>query len=203
MWDQRYKEDGFAYGTEPNSFLAERANLLRSPILSLGEGEGRNAVFLATLSLNVLGVDGSSVGLEKARALARSKGVEIDTELADLSSYNPPENFFNSVVSIFAHLSSDVRQRLYPRVERSLKSGGVLVFEEYAISQLGRDTGGPKDIDLLTTTADLESLFPNCDLILSREIEREVIEGRHHTGLSSVIQFIARKRTEPDSCDNG
>ncbi len=51
MWNQRYGSDGFAYGTEPNSFLAENAKLLTGPVLSLAEGEGRNAVFLASLGL--------------------------------------------------------------------------------------------------------------------------------------------------------
>ena len=41
---------------------------------------------------------------------------------------------------------------------------------------------------------ELETEFPNFELILSREIEREVIEGKFHTGLASVVQFIARKK---------
>jgi len=57
MWNQRYSGDEFAYGTEPNSFLAENVKLLTGPVLSLAEGEGRNAVFLASLGLEVLGVD--------------------------------------------------------------------------------------------------------------------------------------------------
>jgi len=40
---------------------------------------------------------------------------------------------------------------------------------------------------------DLEESFPNCEVILSQEIEREVIEGEYHTGLVSVVQFIAKK----------
>ena len=63
----------------------------------------------------------------------------------------------------------------------------------YGKAQLARDTGGPKDPDMLMARRDLEFDFPNCTPILSREIEREVIEGRFHTGLASVVQFIARK----------
>ena len=49
MWDERYSEAGFAYGTKPNDFLRE--NLEKLPagkILCLAEGEGRNAVFLGS-----------------------------------------------------------------------------------------------------------------------------------------------------------
>jgi SAM-dependent methyltransferase len=193
MWNERYAGEDFAYGTEPNSFLAEHAKALKGPVLSLAEGEGRNAVFLASLGLDVLGVDASAVGLAKAQKLAASRGLAIRTEVADLATYEPPENAFSSVVSISAHLPSRIRKKLYPLVERSLKPGGIILLEAYSTAQLARTTGGPKDPDLLLTRADLESGFPNCTPIISQEIDREVVEGQFHTGLASVVQFMARK----------
>lgn len=194
MWNQRYASDDFAYGTKPNSFLAEHADILVSPVLSLAEGEGRNAVFLASLGLEVHGVDGSDVGLAKAQALAHSRGVNIQTEVADLGAYEPPANSYGSVVSISAHLPSTIRNRLYPLVERSLKPGGIVLLEAYSENQLAKETGGPKDLDMLMTCAKVELEFPNCEPILLRELEREVCEGRYHTGMASVVQFIARKK---------
>jgi len=193
MWNERYDSNEFAYGTEPNSFLVENAKLLTGPVLSLAEGEGRNAVFLASLGLDVLGVDGSEVGLAKAHKLAESRGVSIRTEVADLATYAPPANSYGSVVSISAHLPSDFRRRLYPLVEQSLKPGGIILLEAYSKSQLARNTGGPKDADMLMTTEDMVKEFPNCEVILCQETEREIVEGEFHTGLASVVQFIARK----------
>ncbi len=195
MWNERYGSDKYVYGTQPNSFLEENANLLTGTVLSLGEGEGRNAVFLASLGLDVLGVDGSEVGLAKARALADSKGVIIRTKVADLATYEPTENTYGSVVSISCHLPSDIRRRLYGLVERSLKPNGIFLLEAYTKSQLSRNTGGPNDPDLLMDRLELEKEFPNCEVLLSQEIEREVIEGEFHTGLACVVQFIARKKT--------
>jgi cyclopropane fatty-acyl-phospholipid synthase-like methyltransferase len=193
MWNQRYGSNDFAYGTEPNSFLAQNAKILVGPVLSLAEGEGRNAVFLASLGLDVLGVDGSEVGLAKAQKLAASRGVAIRTEVADLATYEPPENFYGSVVSISAHLPSTIRKRLHRLIERCLKPGGIMLLEAYTKAQLTRNTGGPKDPDMLMNRADIEKEFPNCEPILSREIEREIFEGQFHSGLASVVQFIARK----------
>jgi len=195
MWNERYDSNEFAYGIEPNSFLAENAKLLTGPVLSLAEGEGRNAVFLASLGLEVLGVDGSEVGLAKAHKLAESRGVSIRTEVADLATYAPPANSYGSVVSISAHLPSNVRRRLYLLVEQSLKPEGIILLEAYSKSQLSRNTGGPKDPDMLMTGADIEKEFPNCEVVLCQEIEREVVEGEFHTGLASVVQFIGRKNT--------
>lgn len=194
MWNQRYASGEFVYGTEPNSFLREHASLLAGPVLSLAEGEGRNAVFLASLGLDVLGVDGSEVGLAKARQLAASRGLAIRTEVADLVTYEPPENSFGSVISISAHLPTQIRKRLHRLVERALRPGGIMLLEAYSKAQITRDTGGPKDVDMLMAREDLEREFPHCELILSQEIEREVVEGQFHTGLASVVQFIARKR---------
>lgn len=193
MWNERYDSDEFVYGTEPNSFLAENVHLLTGPVLSLAEGEGRNAVFLASLRFDVLGVDGSAVGLTKAHKLADSKGVSIRTEVADLATYVPTANFYGSVVSISAHLPGDVRRRLYPLVEQSLKRGGIILLEAYSKSQLSRNTGGPRDVDMLMTAADMQKEFPNCQAIFCHEIEREVVEGEFLTGLASVVQFIGKK----------
>ncbi|MBD2100172.1 cyclopropane-fatty-acyl-phospholipid synthase family protein [Leptolyngbya sp. FACHB-261] len=194
MWDQRYAVDEYIYGTEPNSFLAEHAEMLRGPVLSLAEGEGRNGVFLASLGLKVHGVDGSNVGLVKAQALARSRGVEIQTEVADLGVFEPVANYYGSVVSIFAHLPSAIREKLYPLVERCLKPSGIILLEAYSEDQLVCDTGGPKDADMLMTLAKVEQEFPNCEPILLRKLEREVCEGIYHNGVASVVQFIGRKK---------
>jgi hypothetical protein len=75
-----------------------------------------------------------------------------------------------------------------------LKPGGILLLEAYTKAQISRNTGGPKDSDMLMDLAELEQQFPNCESILAREIDREVIEGKFHTGLACVVQFIARKK---------
>jgi hypothetical protein len=193
MWNERYRGETFAYGTEPNLFLVEHSRLLTGPVLSLAEGEGRNAVYLASLGLDVLGVDASEAGLAKAHKLAEAKGVSIRTEVVDLATYVPPANSFGSVVSISAHLPTLVRRRLYPLIVQCLKPGDIILLEAYAKSQLSRNTGGPRDPDMLLTVEDLSAEFSNFELLLCQEVEREVVEGEYHTGLASVVQFIGRK----------
>lgn len=195
MWNERYAGDEYIYGTEPNTFLAEHAQTLTGPVLSLCEGEGRNAVFLASLGFEVLGADSSDVGLAKAQKLAAAKGVRIRTTVTDLADYAPPANVFGSVISIFAHLPSTLRARLYPLVERSLKPGGLILLEAYTLAQLPKDTGGPKDPDMLMSAASLRKEFPHCEVILARELDRDIAEGQHRSsGVGSVVQFIARKK---------
>ncbi|NLZ17571.1 MAG: class I SAM-dependent methyltransferase [Desulfobulbaceae bacterium] len=193
-WDERYSGNEYHYGTEPNAFLVEHYGLLQNPVLSLSEGEGRNAVFLATKGFQVLGVDFSEIGLHKAQELALANKVAIQTTVADMANYTPEPNKYGSVISIFAHYTSAIRKRLYPLVEQALKPGGIFLLEAYTEAQLPRSTGGPKEIDKLLTADKLTRDFSAMETILLKEMDREVHEGDGHTGLGSVIQFIARRK---------
>lgn len=191
LWERRYAAAGFFHGTEPNAFLVEHAALLAGPVLSLAEGEGRNAVFLAARGLDVLAVDFACTGLAKAERLAAARGVRIRTEVADLADFDPEPGCCASVISICAHLPSRVRQRLNPRVVRALRPGGVLLLESYSQRQCGR--GGPPDPDTLPDAVTLRAEWPGLEVELLREIERPACERPGHADLGAMLQFIARK----------
>lgn len=193
MWDERYARDEYVYGTEPNEFLVAHASRLEGPVLSLAEGEGRNAVFLAEQGLDVLGVDASGVGLAKAQALAVRRGVKIRTEVADLGTFEPGAARYGAIVSVFAHLPGTIRARLYPRLLDALMPGGLVVMESYSERQPAFGTGGPKDPDMLMTPDKVRADFAGLEILLLQEIEREVVEGSFHTGLAAVVQFVGRK----------
>ena len=58
MWNERYSDSEFAYGDQPNDFLAANVGqLVAGTCLCLAEGQGRNAVWLAELGWDVTGVD--------------------------------------------------------------------------------------------------------------------------------------------------
>ena len=67
------------------------------------------------------------------------------------------------------------------------------LLEAYAEGQLVRDTGGPKDLDMLMSVDKLRTAFPSLEPLLLREVERDVHEGCGHTGRAQVVQFIGRK----------
>lgn len=191
MWDERYSEPGYAYGTGPNDFLVSVADgIPRGPVLCLAEGEGRNAVYLAQQGHQVTAVDQSPVGLAKARELARSRGVSIEAVAADLADYTIAAGAWAGVVLIWAHLPPDLRRRVHAAAVRGLRPGGALVLEAYAPGQLGRGTGGPPSRPLLMDLEALRSELDGLDLEIARELEREVHEGRFHDGRSAVVQVL-------------
>lgn len=194
-WDRRYAAPDFVFGTEPNDFLREQAGNLpaRGRVLCLGEGEGRNAVFLARRGHEVVAVDQSVVGLAKASALASQHGVRLATEVADLNDYAIAPEAWDAIVLIFLHLPPELRRTVHRRASAGLKPGGVLVLESYAPAQLGRGTGGPQNAELLAGVAELLPSFAGLECLVARELERDVVEGSGHTGAAAVVQILARR----------
>jgi SAM-dependent methyltransferase len=194
MWNERYSAEDYAYGTEANTFLAAHfAQLPKGRVLSLAEGEGRNAVFLAQQGYGVTAVDGSHVGLKKAQALAEAKGVTVELVCADLADYALGVNAWDGIVSIFCPLPPAIRQALYRKVLAALKPGGVFLLEAYTPAQIQHGTGGGKSVELMQTAASLRAELPGLDFVHLVELEREVVEGTFHTGLGAVVQAIGVK----------
>ena len=195
-WDARYSEPGWAFGTEPNDFLREQAHHIPpGRVLCLAEGEGRNAVWLAQQGYAVTAVDASSAGLEKAKRLARERKVRITRVCADLAAYVIEPGAWQGIVSIFAHVPTAVRQHVHAGVRTGLVPGGVLLLEAYRPQQLGRGTGGPPDDERLLNLERLRPELGTLEWLLARELDRDVLEGRCHTGGASVVQLVARRPT--------
>ena len=194
MWDARYGEPGFAYGTTPNDFLASAASFFQSgPILCLAAGEGRNAVWLARQGFEVTAVDSSSVGMEKAQQLAADHGVTIEAVVADLAQWDIGTARWGGIVAIFCHLPPPLRRQVHASVVRGLAPGGVLVLEAYTPAQLEHRTGGPPVAALLVGEEELRAELGGLRFERLEETVRPVHEGRFHHGDAAVVQAIAHK----------
>jgi len=194
MWDERYRAEEYAYGKTPNEFLeANVSSIPKGRVLSLAEGEGRNAVFLAKQGYSVTAVDASPTGLSKARKLAEESGAVVEFIQADLADYDLGENKWDGIVSIFCPLPSSIRKQLHKKVEAGLKRGGVFLLEAYTPDQLKYGTGGGNSVDVMQTTESLRLELAGLRFSHLVELEREVIEGIYHTGIGAVVQAIASK----------
>jgi SAM-dependent methyltransferase len=193
-WDERYGGAAYVYGTEPNDFLAAVVDRIpMGRILSLAEGEGRNAVFLASRGYDVVAVDASATGLGKAQDLAAARGVRITTMVADLASYLIEPDVWAGIISCYCHLPPLIRVPLHRRVVAGLKPGGVLVLEAFSKEQLGYATGGPQSLEMLMSLEELTQELAGLQFSHAVRLEREVREGSGHTGLASVVQVLGVK----------
>lgn len=193
-WDERYAQTEYFYGTTPNAFLFSVYGRIPSGrVLCLAEGEGRNAVFLASRGYQVTAVDSSAVGLRKAEQLANSHQVSITTVCADLNGYIIDPGQWDGIVSCYCHLPSAVRKPLHNQITSGLRPAGVFILEGYSKEQLSYGTGGPSVPDMLFSLEELKDELEGMDFVHAATLERDVREGRGHTGIASVVQIIGTK----------
>ncbi len=196
-WNDRYSHPNYLYGYKPNDFLKSQAKLLRpgSRVLCLGDGEGRNAVFLASRGHDVVSLDFSEVAQAKARALASDRGVAVDTWLVDLADWveQPgPDQPWDAVVSISVHLAPELRRRVAAVATEQTRPGGMLLLEAFTPAQLSLGSGGPSDPERLMTRRDVEQDWQGWRLDVRLD-ERRVFEGMAHQGLASVVQALGHR----------
>ena len=194
MWDQKYAIDDYVYGTEPNDFLRQQAQVIpNGKVLCLADGEGRNSVYLASLGYDVTAVDSSAVGLEKAHKLAAAKGVTITTQVVDLADYDLGEDKWQGIVSIFCHLPPPLRKQVHANIGRALAVDGVLLLEAYTPAQLQHGTGGPPVAAMMMQADELQQELTGMQVQACEELEREIVEGIGHKGTGAVVQYIGNK----------
>ena len=199
-WNDRYSSEEFAYGTAPNNYLKEQLEKLKNGnILFPAEGEGRNAVFAAQLGWKVSAFDISAEGKNKALKLAEANDVEIDYLVGELETLNYQEEQFDAIALIYAHFPAAIKSSIHKILETYLRKGGVIIFEAFSKKHLeylaiNDKVGGPKDIESLFSIEEIQSDFPDYEIIQLEEKEIELNEGLFHNGKGSVIRFIGKKK---------
>lgn len=194
FWNERFASEEYFYGVHPNKFLASVSGIFPqgAKILCIGEGEGRNAVFLATLGLDVTAVDFSEEGKKKSLALAEKNKVKLDYHISALENFDFGQGQWDVVVSIFCHLPSTIRCHVHRKMQASLKKGGLVILQSYNPKQLEYNTGGPKDLSMLYTP---ELIREDLNIISWIKLENslcEISEGKGHQGMSSVLSGVGR-----------
>ncbi len=196
VWNARYSGEEYHFGTEPNAFLVSEQARLKPDMscLAVADGEGRNGVWLAEQGLQVLSVDNSSVAVEKAKALAVQRGVKMTIEQIDLVQWDWPENYFDVVAGIFIQFADPLaRVQLFNNIKRCLKPGGLLLLQGYTPRQLEYRTGGPSQVENLYSVTLLRNAFADMEILHLREHDSVIHEGEGHSGLSALIDLVARK----------
>jgi hypothetical protein len=198
MWDQRFSSEEYAYGKEANIWLSERISQINPPpnnrALFPADGEGRNAVWAATIGWNSEVFDLSSVGKQKCQLLAEEHGVTVNYEVDDLELREFPDKVFDLIACSWFHTPSEIRKVHMPRMLHSLKSGGHFVMEGYHTSQMPLHSGGPKSLDLLFDLDEvLEELIgekaPQMHIIHTAVTSTVLDESELHKGQAMVVRI--------------
>jgi tellurite methyltransferase len=165
-WDARYREGAYAERRHPTALLAEwLPRLTPGRALDVACGAGRNALFLASGGYRVDAVDISRAALERARAEAAERRLEVRWIEADLepdgaaaspnatanapatagtsadllSGVLPPEARYDLIVWV-----RYVNAALMPGLIARLGEGGHLLCEQH-LATTESDVAGPRN----------------------------------------------------------
>lgn len=199
MWDNRYKDEQYAYGKEPNLFFKEWLQKFKpGTILMPADGEGRNGVFAAKSGWDVTSFDLSIEGRAKALQLAKENKVILDYQVGDLNELNFEAGYFDAIGLIYAHFAANKKSAIHKQLSTYLKPGGVIIFEAFSkkqheVKKNDPNAGGPADIDMLFSEAELLADFEGYKILMLKEEAAITDEGIYHNGKSEVLRFVGQK----------
>ena len=199
FWNQRYAEDGFAYGHLPNHFFAEAIKSLPlGKILLPAEGEGRNAIHAAKLGWEVNAFDISASGQQKALQWAKENEVTINYQVGELQNLSFEPQSFDAIGLIYAHFSGDQKAIIHQQLLSLVKPRGFVLLEAFSKNHLqyqaiNERVGGPKDLNMLHSIEEMQTDFNACTFLQLSEEEVTLHEGKYHQGVGKVIRMVAQK----------
>lgn len=194
FWDERYSQVEYVYGKEPNVQFKDFIQTIKpGKILFPAEGEGRNAVYAATLGWEVEAFDMSSSAKEKAEDLAAFNNVTISFTEKTYESMDYDSNRFDVIALSFTHINRNSRKVIFDKLTQYLKKNGYIYLIGFSKNQLGKESGGPNDLDMLFSMQELREDFDNLQIQELREFDKILHEGRFHLGSASLIEMIAQK----------
>jgi len=194
IWDIRYNTDSFVYGKDPNGFFTTSLERLTpGRILLPGEGEGRNAVYAATMGWEVDAFDQSGMAREKARSLMQEKGVYFNYQVCKLADYSFIKEHYDVIGLVYFHVPPPIRKMLHRNAVEALKPGGRVILEGFHTSQLGNPSGGPQVLDMLFDKNTLLDDFQALNHEILEEVMVNLEEGPAHKGPANLIRYIGKK----------
>ena len=194
-WDSRFAGEEYLFGIEPADALKRHLPMLvdAGRTLVVADGEGRNSTFLAQQGFEVVAQDYSPVAVAKAQKLAAQKSVEIEFRVSDIHDFDWTEEQYDNVVAIFIQFVAPDRQAyVFEGLKSALAPGGTLLIHGYTPEQINFGTGGPPNADHMYTSQMLNDAFHDLDILVNRSYHAEISEGKGHSGMSALIDFVAK-----------
>ena len=199
FWNNRYAKSGYTYGDEPNAFFKHTIDSLPvGSVLIPAAGQGRDAVYAASLGWEVDAFDLSNEGRKKALELAAQKNVNISFEVANALDFKTDKQY-DLIALIYFHLAPSARAIFYKRMVDRLKPNGILIVEAFNPMQKDALSGGPQDPRLLIDKHDLTDYFSALRCLQNEYFVVEMNEGEGHRGIANIVRYMGKRNL----CEDG
>ncbi|GAA4353417.1 class I SAM-dependent methyltransferase [Angustibacter luteus] len=176
-WDARYADAPMVWSAGPNALFASLArDWLPGRALDVATGEGRTAIWLATLGWQVTAVDFSATGIEKGRERAAAQGLSVDWVVDDVTTAELGTGF-DLVTLLYLQLEHEQMAGVVGRCVEALVPGGRLVVIAHDLDNIARGVGGPQDPSVLPTVALLRDWARGASIERAEQVERVTDAG--------------------------
>ncbi len=169
----------------PSDVLEQNVHLLPASgkALDYACGLGGNALLLAEKKLETHAWDISQVALTALDQRAKSRKLELITEVRDVETCPPETSSFDViVVSRFLHRPS------FPALLSAIREGGLLFYQTFIRDKI--NSSGPNNPDYLLRSNELLTLCNTLNVLVYRE---EGKQGEINAGWRNQAMIVARK----------
>jgi SAM-dependent methyltransferase len=187
-WDERYRSAELVWGIRPNRWVEQELGTEKpGTALDLACGEGRNALWLASLGWQVTAVDFSAVAIDKARTLG-ADDPRVEWVVADALTYRAPTPV-DLVLVCYLQLPALERRTAIRTAAESVAPGGSLLVIGHDSANLTNGTGGPQTPEVLYTPEDVRGDLAGTDLVVTRaESVFRPVEGAARPAIDVLLR---------------
>lgn len=173
-WDDRYRKGEYVWTVKVNQFVERYLSALEpGTAIDLGAGEGRNAVWLASLGWDVTAVDFSQVGLDKGQRLAADHEVTVNFVLSDAVTYQPDAPV-DLIVLSYLQLDNPARATILDNVVHWLNPGGTLFVIAHDKTNVTDGYGGPPTAAVCYDLDETVAAFAGMEIAVAEVAVRHV-----------------------------
>lgn len=190
-WDARYAGDELVWSAGPNQFLArELSDLEPGTGLDVACGEGRNALWLAERGWRMIGVDFSAVAIDKARAIAARRHLDVSFEVADARAWRCPVSVDLAIV-FYLQQPWSMMESAIANTAAAVEPGGTILIVGHDLENLTRGHGGPSSADVLYTPDQIAGLLAGFDVVRAERVDRHVASAGA-TAIDNLVRAVRR-----------
>ena len=177
FWNETWSTMGHTFADHDEMLVEHIKDLKPGRALDLGCGSGGNAIWLADRGWQVTAVDFSEVAIEKAKARAADRGVEVEFVVSDVTAYRPA-GLYDLITSFYIQLWPDQRTGMLSAAAEALAPGGSLLF-------VSHDKSSPpsgwseEDLASLTTPEEVVAELPGLEIQRAEVVEEDGAHMAH------------------------